>query len=122
MQGYVKLLGFGALAIGLVFVLNSCGANRLAHRFGDDVQQEIQNYGAHDQAKQNVEEAIRTLAKKHDITLAENAIRIKHSRTNLDKTGRTQYVFLTATVTYERPIMPFFTTKYSIISIRSLRH
>ncbi len=101
-------------------MLNSCSANKLAHQFGENVQRAVNGYGTYPQTEQKVEEAIRTLAKKHDVTLAENAIKIKSSRTNLDKTGGTQYVFLTATVTYERPIMPFFTTKYSII--RSLRH
>ncbi len=115
MQGYIKIFGFCALAIGLFFMLNSCSANKLAHRFGEDVQRAVQSYGTHDQAKQKVEEAIWTLAKKHDITLAENAIKIKSSRTNLDKTGWSQIVFLTATVTYEHQIMPFYSTKYKII-------
>ncbi len=110
-----RILVFVTCVIVAMFMLNSCGAKRLKKQFGSDVQHAVQTYGKHREAKQKIEKAIEELAEKHDIELGPDSIEVKASRTNADKTGMWQFVFVTAKVTYEHQILPFYKKKFTII-------
>ncbi len=109
-----RILVFVTCVIVAVFMLNSCSARQLKKEFGSDVQQAVQNYGKHSQPAPKIEEYIKVQADKRGIELGPDSIQIKVSRSNADKTGMWQFVFITATVTYEHPILPFYKKKFTI--------
>ena len=110
-----RILVFVACVLVAMFMLNSCTAKRVSKLFGDDIQQAVQNYGKHSQPEPKTEESIKIQADKHGIELGPDSIKIKVSRTNADKTGMYQFVFITAKVTYEHQILPFYNRKFTII-------
>ena len=110
-----RILVFVTCVIVAVFMLNSCSARQVKKEFGSDVQQAVQNYGKHSQPAPRIEEYIKVQADKRGIELSPDSIQIKVSRSNADKTGMWQFVYITATVTYEHPILPFYKKKFTII-------
>ncbi len=119
MPGFGKLLVFGIVVGGVAIGFNSCSAMAVKSKFANDVQDVVKSSrGLADNAEQQIEQEIRIRAEKHDITLAEDAVKVHVARMDFRPLGKFGNKVLNrtvrATVTYQRKILPFYKKRYTI--------
>jgi hypothetical protein len=122
MNSHIKFLIFLVFAVGAAYMVNSCSAGAEMSNFRRDVETVVNGNWASPQAEVAVKKNILATAQKHKIPLTEDGVDVQVSRTNV--APYTVYILVTAQVTYEREILPFYnkTIKFTVQNTRPMRY
>ena len=109
MQSHTKLIFFIVVVIVAHYLMSSFSASKEYRKFGDRVQEIVNDRAAQLNAEKSIEDSIRTAASKYNALLSEDAIKVRCTRTPVDTVG-TLYIICRADVSYTRKIT-FYKTK-----------
>jgi nitrogen fixation protein FixH len=101
-----------AVMFGMYIGINVVSAESASRDFAEAVQVAVNRKAASQHAEADIADAIRIAAEKRGIELDANAIRVKQSRAAVG--GGYDYVIATASVSYDREIVPFYSKRLTI--------
>ena len=115
-MSYGKIIVIGIVLFGIYFGFSAVQAGQDHKAFSQEVREAVEYNWRPDNAKEVIENIIREKAEQRSIQLGPDDVVVKYRKSMVSETpyNRTYYVIVSAVVSYDRKVTPFYTVHLKI--------
>lgn len=115
-MSYGKIIVIGFVLFGIYFGFSALQARQDHKAFSQEVREAVEYNWRPNNAKEVIENIIREKAEQRGIELGPDDVVVKYSKSIVSETpyNQTYYVLVSAVVSYDRKVTPFYTAQLKI--------